>query len=427
MLRSDAAWWQRHLADVALPDWIAVRQAFADEREPDLAAAVRRELGRPEVQVELTRGARVAVGVGSRGLAGLAEITRATIEVLLEAGCEPFIVPAMGSHGGATADTQSALIAGYGVTEANMGAPLRSSMDAVEMGRLANGMPVYFDRAALEADLVVPINRIKSHTSFRGPVESGLAKMLVIGFGNHLGAQAIHARGYRSFADNLLEARALLLPQIPFRFGLASLENAHGAVARVEAVTAAALATREPGLLLEAKRLQPRLPADQIDLLVVGQIGKNVSGLGMDPAVTGRYSTGLSSEVEVERLVVLGLTPESRGNAVGLGLADITTAEVVAAVDLDATWINATTSTSLSAARLPIAMPSVREALKLGVKTCGQPDPTRLRAVWIDNSSRLDELRVSEGLWRELEGRAEFERLGTFELGFDEAGAPVGL
>jgi hypothetical protein len=286
-------------------------------------------------------------------------------------------------------------------------------------------MPVYFDRLALEADLVLPVNRIKSHTSFRGPVESGLAKMLVIGFGNHLGAQAIHARGYRTFAANLLEARDLLLPRIPFRFGLATLENAHGAVSRLEAVAVEALPSREPELLAEAKRLLPRLPSDSLDLLVVESIGKDISGLGMDPGITGRYAGGLAGEVTVERLVVLGLSRASRGNAIGLGLADITTADVADAVDLDATWINATTSTSLAAAKLPIAMPSAREALRLGLTTCGQPDPERVRAVWIEHTARLDQVLVSAGLWRELEGRGDLERLAEVEPIFDLDGRAV--
>jgi hypothetical protein len=391
---------------------VPVRQRFPSPREPDLAAAVRRELDRPEIRRHLRPGASVALGIGSRGLTGLAEIAAATVAALREAGCEPFVAPAMGSHGGATAAGQTALLAAYGVTESALGVPVRSDMGATELGRLANGMPVYADRIALGADLVLPINRIKSHTSFRGPVESGLTKMLVIGFGNHLGAQAIHARGYRHFSDNLLEARDLVLAQLPFHFGIATVENAAGEVARVEAVTAEALAEREPALLREAKALLPRLPVPDPDLLVIDLLGKDISGVGIDPGITGRYAGALRNEVAVERLVVLGLTPASKGNAIGLGLADITTEEVADAVDLDATWINATTSTSLAAARLPIAMPSAREALRLALRTCGQPDPERGRGVWIEHTGALEEVRVTEALAAELDGGDGLTQLG---------------
>jgi hypothetical protein len=408
----DADWWRDHLAGVPLPRWVPVQQRFPTPTEPDVAAAVRRELKRPDVRRHLRPGARVALGIGSRGLAGLAEIVIAAIAALREAGCEPFVVPAMGSHGGASAEGQLAVLAGYGVSEQALGVPVRSGMEAAELGRLANGMPVYFDQIALGADLALPINRIKSHTSFRGPIESGLAKMLVIGFGNHLGAEAIHARGYRRFAANLLEARDLLLPQVPFRFGIATVENAAGEVARVEAVTAEALAEREPALLREAKALLPRLPVPDPDLLIIDLLGKDISGVGIDPGITGRYAGALRNEVAVERLVVLGLTPASKGNAIGLGLADITTEAVADAVDLDATWINATTSTSLAAARLPIAMPSAREALRLALRTCGQPDPERVRGVWIEHTGALEEVRVTEALATELEGAEGVSQFG---------------
>ncbi len=424
MLKSpDRAWWTRHLASVPLPRWVGVRQRFPREREPDLAAAVHRELDRPEARSALTPGAKVAIGIGSRGLAGLFELTKATVEVLTEAGCHPFIVSAMGSHGGATADGQQHLLAGYGITEDALGVPVRSSLEVAELGRLANGMPVYFDRLALDADLVLPLNRVKSHTSFRGPIESGLSKMLVIGLANHAGAQAIHAYGYDRFAANLLEARELLLPQVPFHFGLATVENAYGEVARVEAVSAASLPAREPELLLDSRRLQARLPTDDLDLLVVSELGKDVSGLGMDPSITGRYAGNLVGEVRAKRLLVLDLTSASGGNAIGLGLADVTTERALLKVDLAATWINATTSTSVAAARLPIFMPSDRTALQLAVKTSGEPDAARIRAVWIRNTSSLESVLVSEGLWQELEGRGDLEVQSGKGPSFDESGA----
>ena len=247
--------------------------------------------------------------------------------------------------------------------------------------------------------------------------------MLVVGLANHAGAQAIHAYGYDRFAANLLEARELLLPQVPFRFGLATVENAYGEVARVEAVSAASLPAREPELLLESRRLQARLPTDDLDLLVVSELGKDVSGLGMDPSIIGRYAGNLVGEVRAKRLLVLDLTSASGGNAIGLGLADVTTERALLKVDLAATWINATTSTSVAAARLPIFMPSDRTALQLAVKTSGEPDTARIRAVWIRTTSSLESVLVSEGLWQELEGRGDLEVQSGKGPSFDESGA----
>lgn len=405
--------WAR-LVDVSLPRWVPVRQMFPAPIEPDVAAAVRRELARPEIRSAFQPGMKVALGVGSRGLASLRTLVATTVTVLKEADCEPFIVPAMGSHGGATAEGQQEVLAGYGVSEATVGAPVRSSMETVQIGQV-DGVPFYFDRLALGADLVIPINRVKPHTSFRGPVESGLLKMLAVGFGKHAGATALHSAGFGRLSLRLDAARDILCTHTPFGFGLATVENAAHQVALVEAVPANDLATREPALLDLARGWMARLQFDRLDVLVVGAIGKNVSGTGMDPNVTGRSATGLPGTLEVAKIVVLDLTPETHGNATGLGMADVTTERVIEQLDLDATWINGLTSTSLANARIPIFLPNDQLAMQLAVKTCGRADPREARIAWIHSTMELEHIYVSEPLWNDIQDDSAFVLDGEAE------------
>ena len=399
--------WQALLAG-PLPRWVPVRQRFETQVEGDVAAAVRRELSRPAVSSHLRPGLSVALGVGSRGLAQLPAVVTAAVAALREAGCAPFVVPAMGSHGGATAEGQAALLASYGIDEARVGAPVRSSLEVIEIGRLGNGLPLFFDRLALQADLVVPINRVKPHTSFRGPVESGLTKMLAIGFGKHAGATTLHNGGFDQLPQRLAEAYELIRARTPFRFGLTTIENAAHSVAHIEAVPAEQLAVREPQLLEQARALMARILIDQLDLLVVGQIGKDLSGTGMDPNVTGRSSTGAVGNLRANKIVVLDLSPATGGNATGLGLADVTTERVVRQLDLDATWINGVTSTNLVSSRIPVFMPTDRAAIQLGLKTCGRPNPHEAHVAWVRSTLDLERIWLSEGLWAAVADQPAF-------------------
>ena len=406
-----------------LPLWIPVRRTFPVKQEADVAAAVRREMSRPEISSLLRPGERVALGVGSRGLAALAEMVRAVVEVVREHGAEPFIVPAMGSHGGATAEGQRDVLAHLGVTEQAVSAPIRASMEAVEIGRLGNGLPVYFDRLALEADLVIPINRVKPHTTFRGGLESGLTKMLAIGLGKHAGATAIHSMGWDLIEANMREALEVIKAKTPFRFGLASVENAYHGVATIEAVHAEDMPRREEELLERAREMMPRLPFEQIDVLVVGEIGKEISGTGMDPNVTGRSAVGSIWGLKANKIVVLNLSSGSEGNAAGIGMADVTTERVVFGMDLDRTWVNVLTSTNLPIARIPLFMPNDRMAIQLALKCCGQVDTREARLVWIRNTLELDVMYLSETLWAEVEDVEGVEIMGPVQpIRFDEAG-----
>jgi hypothetical protein len=413
----------RSLASVPIPRWVPIRQRFDAAREPDVAAAVRRELARAEIREHLQPGKSVAIGVGSRGLASLQVIVAATVATLRGAGCEPFIVPAMGSHGGATAEGQVAMLAELGITEASTGAPIRSSMEVVEVGRLPGGTPLYFDSLAMGADLVVPINRVKPHTSFHGAVESGLVKMLAIGLGKHAGATAMHAEGFVGMSERLRQALPIIQANTPFRFGLATVENAYHQVGCLEAVPSGTLLQRESLLLDRARRMMARLLFDELDVLVVREIGKDISGTGMDPNVTGRSATGASGAMAIQRIVVLGLTEHTAGNATGIGMADITTERVLRALDLHSTWVNALTSTNLASARLPIFMPTDRLAIAGALQTCGRTDPVRARVAWVHNTLSLDAMWVSEPLWREIANRPQFTQAGEpSEVSFDGEG-----
>ena len=410
--KPESSYWEK-LVTVPMPHWIRVRQRFDSPAGINIAESVRNEFAKPKIRDFLRPGLSVAVGVGSRGIASLTTLVKETIDALKAADCAPFIVPAMGSHGNATAAGQVALLADYGVTEKEMGVPIRATMEAELIGQLSTGLPLYFDKHALDADLVVPICRIKPHTGFRGGIESGITKMLGIGFGKHIGAQAMHQRGFKMMAAHLLEAQELLLRNTPFGFGIAAVENAYKQTSLVEAIPALALATREPQLLQLARSWMARLPMEHLDVLVVYEIGKNISGVGMDPNITGRYFNDVESDMQVQRIVVLNLTPATHGNAQGIGMADVTTERVVRQIDLNAMWVNATTSGALPNSRIPIFMPHDRAAIQLAIKTCGQADFGQAQVAWIHNTAELGVFYAAEALWATLAGNPTLSQDGA--------------
>ncbi|MDH5556161.1 MAG: nickel-dependent lactate racemase, partial [Alphaproteobacteria bacterium] len=372
------------LKDVALPRMAPVRQLFDGTEEKDVAGAVLAEIAKPGIAERIRPGMTVAVGVGSRGLAELPTLVRATVEGLRARGAEPFIVPAMGSHGGATDEGQAALLAKLGVTAESVGCPIRSSMGTVELGRLPNGLPILMDRLAMQADGIVVINRVKPHTSFSGEIESGLAKMITIGLGKQQGAESCHAQGFGMMAENVVEMARIKLGIAPILFGIATVENAYDRIRHTEAVPAEEILAREPELLRMAKANMPRVLFNPLDVLVVDLIGKEFSGTGADPNITGRPGTPyLKTELEVGRLVYLALSPKSGGNATGMGLCDVTTRALFDGVDFAATYANHLTSTVLTGAKVPMMMDSDRRAVQAAIKTCNAPDMGRLRVVQI--------------------------------------------
>lgn len=397
---------------------VRVRQLFPARSPLDLAAVVSR--GLEPLAAKLPPDARVAVAVGSRGIAGLPELVRATLHVLRSAGAAPFILPAMGSHGGATPEGQTALLAGYGITEAALGMPVRANLEVCEVGRTADGRPVFCSVEALRADAVVLINRVKPHTDFAGRLGSGLVKMLVVGLGQAAGAAAFHrAAAVLGHEPTLRAAAAVLLERVPLLAGVAAVEDQRHRPVRVEVVAPVNLVACDEALCAEARALMPRLPVDEVDLLIVDRMGKNLSGTGMDPAVIGRMIHGYSlapdaalTRPHVRRLFVRDLTPESRGNAIGLGLADFTTTRLVRAMDRQATSMNALTALSLQGAKVPITFDSDREAIAAALASLPDVSPLQARVVRIRDTLSLEWLEVSESLAAALAGRADLELLG---------------
>jgi hypothetical protein len=422
--------WDRHgvigglLKDIALPKMARVRQVFDSSRITDIPAAVREQVARPEIRGRVRKGARIAVTVGSRGIANLPVLVRALVGAIREAGGDPFVVPAMGSHGGATAEGQLEVLAGMGVCEEAIGAPIRASMDTVVAGRTPEGKPVYLDRIASQADGIVVFGRIKPHTAFRGPHESGLYKMMAIGLGNQRGAEAVHAEGFGRMGANVPAYARVTLATGKIVFGMAVVENAFDDTCLVEAMPPDQIAVREPVLLEESKRLMPHLKFDPVDVLVCDQIGKNFSGDGMDPNITASYITPYATGgPRVERYVILDLSEESHGNAIGTGVAHFTTKRVFDKTDFDATYPNALTCRVVLGARMPLVVATDRMAIQGAVYTVTEGDASRPRIVRIANTSHVDEIEVSENLLDEARGRSDIEILeGPRDWPFDGDG-----
>jgi hypothetical protein len=328
-------------------------------------------------------------------------MVRATLDYLHEAGVKPFVVAAMGSHGGATSEGQRQLLAEYGVSEAALGVPVKTDMTTVQIGNNSWGEPVFWDKNAVSADAVITLSRIKPHTDFRGRHESGIAKMLVIGLGKRDGASQHHRLGIRGLRDMLPETAKVILEKTPFVAGLAILENAQEQTARLQVVPRENLLTVEPVLLEEARGLMGRLPFDQLDLLVIGEIGKNYSGAGIDPNVVGRLLMETETEPDrpkITRICALDLSPESHGNGTGCGIADLATERLLAAIDPVPFRMNNLTACFLWRSKLPFAFPDDRACIVAGLETCWQPDVSALRMAIIPNSLEVADLWVSAAL-----------------------------
>lgn len=407
-----------------IPPLAPVRQKFARPRENQPASAVNRELSRREIADSLQPGMRVAVAVGSRGLSGLTEIVKSLVGELKNRGCYPFIIPAMASHGGAMAEGQTAILASYGITESGVGAPVVSSMATDEIGRLPSGIPIYFDRTALTADAIIPINRIKPHTAFRGEIESGLVKMLCIGLGKHKGATSYHAQGMNSFPSLLEQVGQHILTVTKVVFGLALVENAYSEIALIKAVPAKTLIEEEKGLLRKARELMGKILFSHIDVLIVDEIGKDISGEGMDPNIIRRLiSQNVQNEDEPQRIVVLDLTAKTHGNAIGIGMADITTRRLWSKINLADTYTNTVTTTMLSLGRIPLIADSDRQAIQIALSTVAKVSPPEARVVRIKNTKDLEEVAISAALFSEAEGNPLVEVIsGLQDLVFDQEG-----
>lgn len=395
---------------MSLPRMVEAKQEFDQPKVEDIKKEIRQELVKKGLKDRVRKGQRIAVTAGSRGIANIAEILATVVEEVRKAGGEPFIVPAMGSHGGSTPEGQVEVLCSLGVTEETVGAPIVSSMEVDPVGTLEGGVTVYLDRKALQADGIFVVGRVKPHTDFKGGIESGLLKMLAIGLGKQKGAEMIHWHKYDGYHRIMPEAGKLIAEKTNVVMGLAILENASHETAMVRALLPGEFVAGEMMLLETAKGLLPRIPFKEVDVLIVEEIGKNISGVGMDTNVTGRFWMPGESDPKattVGKIVVLDLSEETHGNAIGIGLADLTTARAASKIDHQQTYVNCLTQGSGETGKIPPFLPSDRDAITTAVRICGPVDPAKARVVRIKNTQELERIWVSESLAKEIKGSPE--------------------
>lgn len=392
------ALYEELLRNVRFPHMFAFSQQILDDAVPDPADALRQSISQQNLLDRIPAGGQVAIAVGSRELAEMIPIVRTVADLVRQAGSEPFLVPAMGSHGGATAEGQRSVLTHLGLTPEHVGAEIRSSMDTILVGTSLGGLPVRVDRLAMEADAIIPINRVKPHTDFRGPYESGLLKMLAIGLGKQYGADICHSQGFPNMSRNVQEFGTVILQTGKIAFFVATVENALHHIAQIEAVSPEQVLDREPRLLDLARARMPRLPFEKVDLIVVTRMGKDLSGTGMDTNVIGRSGPLGSFAPYAERVVVFSLTEKTQGNANGMGLADIASQRLADAINFAATYPNGITSNEPVPMRMPVILPNDRLAYLYGIKACVGHLPGPLRIAHIRDTLSTQRFYISEGL-----------------------------
>ena len=402
--------------DFDIPKMIKVKQNFEDHKIEDVALAVKNEILKPEITQTIKAGASIAIGVGSRGVANIDIAVKSLVTSLKQLGAVPFIFPAMGSHGGGTVENQTALLAGYGVTEDKVGAEVRATMETVVPVVLDDGTKVHMDKFAYEADGVILINRVKPHTNFRGSIESGIVKMMTIGMGKINGASELHGSYPMSnFGTALPNAAKHLLEKINFLFGVGLVEDAYDHTAIVEAIPANQLFDKEANLQAMAKKLMGKICFDQIDVLVIDEIGKEISGGGCDPNITGNKNEPGFEKPAVSKLVLLDLTDKTKGNATGFAAADVITKKLFDKIDFPTTYANVVASSKLEGGKIPIPMSDGDQALRLALKTLNGIDPKNARIVRIKNTLKLAEIYVSEAMMNEVQDNAMLEPISSAE------------
>ena len=400
------------LSQVEIPKFYQVRQCFPKDGIQDVPACLREKLARMEIGRKIQPGMRVVLTAGSRQIAHMPEILRELAAYVRGQGGQPYIIPAMGSHGGATAEGQRRILESYGITEEFCGCPIYSTMETVQVGTTADGAPVRMDRFAHEADAIIVVGRIKGHTAFRGPYESGLVKMIAIGLGKREGADLLHQGGFREFGKRLPEYARVIWEHCNILFGVGLIENEFDETCRMEVIPGEEIFTQEPPLLQYAKSRMPRLLFPETDILMVHEIGKNISGNGMDPNVTGTFGTPYATGgIKKQTTVVLDISEASHGSFVGLGTADITTKRAFEKLDTDATYFNMMTTKVLGVGKIPMVMEDDRMAVQAAIKTLVDVNPKQVRMLYIKNTLSLQTILISEALFQESVGQAGVELL----------------
>lgn len=411
---------------IKLPKMWMVEQKFTDLPEIDVFTAMNTEWQQLRSNLDLQPGAKIAVAVGSRGIAKLDEIVKNVVDKLKDSGCRPFIVPAMGSHGGATSEGQTSVLESKGVTEARIGVPIRATMDVKSFGEV-NGIPLFLDRYTAEADGIVLINRVKPHTNFIGPTESGLLKLMAIGLGNQIGAEHYHRLSVvRSQYEIISSAGRELLKRVPVLFGVGLVENQKHEIAIIKMAPADQIEMEEAELLIKARACMATLPLEEIDLLIIDEMGKDISGECIDPNVVGRDVVAYGAErlrPKITRIFVRDLTDASEGSAVGIGQADFTLKRLVDKIDFKATAVNCLTSCCPEAGKVPLTYDNDYEAIAAALVSLRPYELTDVRIVHIKNTLELVNLKVSQGCLHELKDNANVDiSEDETDLHFDDSG-----
>lgn len=411
---------------VELPKMVKIKQNFDRSHIPEekIPQVVYDQLQREEIKLQIKPGMKVAITCGSRGIANINIIIKAIVDFVKQCQGQPFVIPAMGSHGGATPEGQKQILNDYGVTEEFLDCPVISSMETKQIGSTAEGHPVLIDKHAAEADAIIVCGRIKAHTAFQGPYESGLMKMMTIGLGKQHGAEVTHEAGFGKMAHLVPLFGNAIRKNANIICGLGIIENAFDQTYKLIGLTNEEILEKEPELLLEAKRMMGRILFESADVLIVDKIGKNCSGDGMDPNVSGRFGTPYASGgIQSERVVVLDLTNETHGNANGIGMADITTQRLVDKMNLEITYPNAITSTLINMVKIPLYLKTDKEAIRLALKTCNHADKLNSRIVRIQDTMHLEYIYISEAMLEEATRNPDIEVVGKPEKWpFDEEG-----
>ena len=417
------------LSDITIPKFVKVQYTINFSHIENVQDAVYSALKRKGTLDAIKPGNSVCIAVGSREIANLSMITRCVCDAVKSVGAKPFIIPAMGSHGGAVAEGQSGILAGYNITQQTMDVPICSSMETVKIGETVSGFDVRLDKYANEADYIIPIGRIKPHTDINGRIESGLCKMMVIGMGKQYGAFMCHRQGFKNMPENLIAFADVIIREKPNMFGLGIIENAHHQTYKVVAVPANKVMEEEPQLLTEAKNLHGRIPFEHADVLFVDRIGKDISGAGMDSKVTGRSVVFGECRPFFQSIAILDITEKSHGNFSGLGNADVTTYRVFEKLDLESTYANAITSVCPGGVKIPAVMPSDKDAIRFALLMATDAEPNAKRVIWIRDTLNLSEFYISEALIQEAESIPSIKIIDEYAstIQFDQHGNIFGL
>lgn len=406
---------EKALAQVEFPRIVKVRQHFDPAHIPHVPTAVREGVSELKGYRRIRPGQRIAITAGSRGVDRMPEVLRTVVDMVKERGAHPFLIPAMGSHGGATAEGQRNMLSGLGITEEAMGAPILASMEVELIAHISDGRPVYVDRFAHEADGIIVVNRVKNHTGFRGDYESGLMKMMTIGLGKQYGARNYHSTGFKYMARTIAEVGSTVLEREKILFGVGVIENGHGRLAKISCLEPEEIPVVEKELLKIAHAYLPRPFFDRADVLVVQEMGKDISGTGMDSNVIGRYNNEYVSSPEIcyTRLVVLDLTEHTNGNGNGMGFADYMTRRMFQKLDLEQTYPNVITSAHPMTVRIPMILDTDRLAIAAAIKACLVPEGQPPKVGFIQNTKDLDTVYISESLLEEAEACPHVEPVGS--------------